>query len=253
MDGMITAPQRNPTTVAAMVFAGAAVVLGGYAILLWWDAIPLLRSVSGPAPEAADPVWGAFGVPPGTALLIAGLCLSAAVTLFWHARHSPSHDLGLDAKTGLYSPEYAARAAAGLIARDDENGRSRLALVQVRIDQLDDVRRRLGPAAADQLTMTIGRHIRSQTRGVDLPALTRGNDFVVFLRCAELEQTTAFCRRIATLLRADQLEWKGEVVKVSASMGVALRRPGEALEALQARARQNLATAQEDGPGRIVA
>lgn len=250
---MTTALQRNQAHLAAMVFAGVAVVLGGYAVLMWLDAIPAFRSVSSPAPGAAETVRDAFGVPPGTALLIAGLCLSAAVALFWRARHTPARDLGLDVKTGLFSPEYSEGAVAGLIARDDETGRSRLSLVHVRIDQLEDVRRRLGPAAADQLTATIGRHIRSQTRGVDLPTLARGAEFAVFLRCAELEQATAFCRRIATLLRADQLEWKGEVVKVSASMGVAVRRPGETLQDWQARARRNLATAQEGGPGRIVA
>ena len=46
----------------------------------------------------------------------------------------------------------------------------------------------------------------------------------------------AFCRRLTTLLGSEQLDWYGDVIKVSATMGITVRKAGESLRDLQQRA-----------------
>ena len=43
----------------------------------------------------------------------------------------------------------------------------------------------------------------------------------------------AFGRRLAMLLSGQQIGWRGDLIKVTVGMGVALRRTGESLEQLE--------------------
>ena len=224
-----------------------ALVLAGYATAHWLasgdpadGAGPLYRSVP-------EPMLPAQAV---TALLLAAGCLVAATALRLRGRHRPSGGTQ-DPLSGLFGPRRVAEVLPDLLARDDRAGRSRLALVRVEIDFIGGFQERYGKDAAEGVLVAIGRHILSQTRGVDLPTVDEGQGFSVYLRCTEVEQAGAFCRRLATLLRSDQFEWGGEVIKLSASMGVALRQVGEPLDAFQGRARQKLADAKAGGGGRI--
>lgn len=233
------------------MLAVVALALIGFAIASWLapmmavDAALPAIAVSGAHEPASAAMSG-----PAAALLTALLCLAAALILVLRARRSGAAGLH-GPLSGLYGAHEAAEVLADLLARDDRGGRSRLALVQIGVDAIEDIRERHGAAAVGDVLDTIGRHIRSQTRGVDLPTVAEGHGFAVFLRATEVEQAGAFCRRLATLLRSDQLEWRGEVIKVSASMGIVLREIGEPLDALQHRARQKLAEARTAGGGRI--
>ncbi|MCB1637103.1 MAG: hypothetical protein KDI51_21130, partial [Xanthomonadales bacterium] len=73
----------------------------------------------------------------------------------------------------------------------------------------------------------------------------------VFLHCREADQAVAFGRRLSMLLSGQQLDWHGDLIKVTVSMGIALRETGESMEQLNARAAARLAAAA--GPGQIVA
>lgn len=175
------------------------------------------------------------------ALGFALLLIACALVLRSHQRRLQS---GMrDPLTGLYTAPYAAEALPGLVARDDRAGHSRLVLVRVRIDGIDDIRRRYGGRAVDLVLGTAGRLIRSQTREDDLPVEPDDDGFAIFLHCEELDQAGAFCRRLATLLRSEQLDWHGDVIKVSASAGIAARQIGESIDAVQRRARRAFAPA----------
>jgi len=247
VDGTTAAAQRNPTTRLTQVLVVSALVLAGYATAHWLTpASPADAAVAlhPPVPQPMLPDQAA------AALLVAGICLVAAMALRMVGRRRASAGTR-DALSGLFGPRHAAELLPGLLERDDRTGRSRLALVQIEIDFIEGLRERYGKDATDGVLAAIGRHILSQTRGVDLPTVGEGRVFAVYLRCTEVEQAGAFCRRLATLLRSDQFEWGGEVIKLSASMGVALRQIGEPLDEFQGRARQKLADAKTAGGGRI--
>ena len=234
-----------------LAFAGLA--LTGYAIAHWLtragsaDATIGLYSAPGASAAAPGTVFG----PAAAALVMGGVCLASALTLTLRARRNRARDSMHDPVTGLYGPRYVAATLPALMERDDSSGRSRLALVRVDIDRIGDIRERHGESAVRELLGATGRHIRSQTRGADLPSAIEGCGFAVYLRCAEVEQAGAFCRRLTTLLRSEQFEWDGEVIKVAVSVGVALREIGETWDTLQDRAEQKLAHAKQAGGGQI--
>ena len=226
----------SPAERAALLFAFLGMALVGFVIGAW-------------EPLVADPSV-AFGGrrsvatnPPAGLLGLAVLFVGAAFLLARRGHKAGGEGLLCDPETGLYRPAYVAEAVNQLIAQDDRDGRSRLALVLIEIDFLDDVRRRYGRSATDQLLARVGRHVREQSRESDLP-MRDAYRFVVYLRCEDLEQADAFSRRLAILLSAEQFELQGDVVKVGVSMGATIRRTGEPLESMQRRAAAGLAEGQ---------
>jgi diguanylate cyclase (GGDEF)-like protein len=156
-----------------------------------------------------------------------------------------------DAITGLYDRAYVEDWVPRLMARDDRAGHSQLALIVLRIDLLDQIERRYGAAVTAQALRLVGRKICSQIRTGDIPARLDARTLGVFLQCDEAEQAVAFGRRLGMLLGAEQLDWRGDVIKVSASMGVAVRATNESLDALYARAADRLRQASDSGSGQI--
>ena len=218
-----------------MVLTGIAFLV--YATAGWMGFAPepsLTSSV-----HTAIPGDGDAPMPLGkeaTAVLALGFSLLLiACALLLRSRQDLLQSGLRDPCTGLYTALYAAEALPVLVARDDRTGQSRLVLVLVQIDGIDDIRRRYGGRAVDLVLGTAGRLIRSQTREDDLPVEPDDDGFAIFLHCEEPEQATAFCRRLATLLRSEQLEWNGDVIKVSASTRIAAREIGESIDALRQR------------------
>lgn len=234
MDIPATEAHNNLAGRAALFMAIMGIGLVGYVVGGWFG--PAGESV---LLDSASPV-GAHGLSnagASFAVLAVGFgLLLVASALLMRSRQSLSQAVMRDPLTGLYSRFYAAEALPGLFARDDRTGRSRLVLVRVEIDGLNDVRRRQGAAAAEFVLATVGRHIRSQTREDDLPVEPDGEGFAIYLHCEDADHARAFCRRLATLLRGEQLDWEGDVIKIAASMWIAVRQIGESSDEMRQRA-----------------
>jgi diguanylate cyclase (GGDEF)-like protein len=185
-------------------------------------------------------------------LVVAGVLMTAAWVLVSRLRRAASDVALRDATSSLYNRVYMDEMVARLAARDDRAGRSQIALVMLRIDYLEQIGLRYGQSAADRVLGLVGRKIRSQAREGDIAARFDQQTLAVFLQCEEAEQAVAFGRRLATLLGAEQLDWRGDVIKVTASMGVAVRALGESVDALSGRAAARLAQASGSGSGRIL-
>lgn len=237
-------------------------------MLLACVAIGLLGYVAGggtrPAPgtTAVAPAFAAvqavaragmtLNVAATAMLCMAGGLLLAAFGMLLRAERAREQSGARDPLTGLCTEAYLAEVLPGLVARDDRAGRSQLALIRVAIDLIEDVQRRYGRQAADLVLGSIGRHIRSQTREGDLAACLDREGFAIYLHCSEVEQAKAFCRRLGSLLASEQWDWRGGIIKVTASMGIALREPAEPIRALQARALLSLGEAQRSAGVQIV-
>jgi len=219
--------------------------LVGYVIGGWF--VPRSEPAAAATAYGGMPTEATVGAATGGAafavLAIGFGLLLVASALVLRSSQSLSQAVMRDPLTGLYSRFYAAEALPGLFARDDRSGHSRLVLVRVEIDGLGDIRRRYGSRAAAFTISTVGRHIRSQTREDDLPVEPDGEGFAIYLHCEEADQARAFCRRLTTLLRSEQLEWEGEVIQVSASMWITVRQVGETNDAMQQRSSTGLGQA----------
>lgn len=202
---------------------------------------------AGSAPVAS----GVGGVAVGLLLLIVNGGLAAV----WLARR---RRVGVDAAlrdpaTGLYHRAYMEELVPRLAARDDRTGRSQIALILLRIDLFERLGSRYGPAFGDRALALVGQMIRSQTREGDVPARFDAQTLAVFLHSEDASQAAAFGRRLATLLDAEQIAVQGDEVKVSVSMGIAVRAAGEPLEALYRRAGDRLTQAMDGTAGRVLA
>ena len=186
--------------------------------------------------------------------LLLGIALLAALlagVAFVRVRRGYADTIARDAVTALYTRQYVDEMVPRLMARDDRGGCSELALVLIGVDFLDDIRQRYGDRVVDEVMRLVGRQICGQARADDLPSRFDDTHFAVYLHCREADHAVAFGRRLAMLLSGQQLDWHGDLIKVTVSMGIALRETGESMEQLNARAAARLAAAA--GPGQIVA
>ena len=157
----------------------------------------------------------------------------------------------VDKLSGLYLEPCANEMAERLVARDERAGRSELALVVISIDGLEQLVARYGDDVLESVLGLVGRQVRSQVRGSDIAFRMRPFLLGVYLHCEETEQASAFGRRIAVLLTTQQLEWRGDEIKLTVSMGIANRRAGEDLDQLRQRAGHLCELAEGEGGNRI--
>ena len=238
-----------PVSRPALLLAFAGIGLVGYLVGGWFAGSP--DKAAGSAIYGPAPIGQSIATP--ITLVLATLSVALAVSLSWRSRRKAPQSSLRDPLSGLFTAAYVDEALPRLMARDDRNGRSQLALVRVGLDSIEDVRRRYGAAAADKVLAAAGRHIASQTRDCDLPVEPDAQGFSVFLHCEDAEQAAAFCRRLSTLLHSEQLDWRGDAIKVSTHMGIAVRKLGEPVEQLTDRATSNQQLAAGSVPGQVVA
>jgi diguanylate cyclase (GGDEF)-like protein len=189
----------------------------------------------------------------GALAVVAAMLVITSALVLVRSRELSAASAARDPVTGLYTRGYADEVIATLMARDDRAERSQLALVLIRIDHLAPIRRRYGQSAVDHAMQFIGGQILGQVRAGDVAVRHADHWVAVFLQCDEIDQAVSFGRRVAMLLSAQQLDWRGEVIKISVSMGVVLRLPGEPLSAVCRRADRQLDEAVRSEQGRIAA
>ena len=223
----------------ALLFAFVATTLVGIAIGGW---------MLSEEPPGRMPLSGAGLRAPHTAFAAAGALLGISSVLVWRKRRPRFDPATRDPHTGLYLREFVDESLRNQVALEDRDGHNRLALVLVDIDGLAQLRERYGGAAIGRMDALLGRQLRSQARAGDLPTQLGEGRFAVYLQCGEREQAEAYCRRVAMLLAGDQIDVRGDVLKVSATMRIAVRRPGEPLDVLYERASTQLDTVPQSTP-----
>lgn len=174
--------------------------------------------------------------------LLGGLLTGGGLAYFLGRQRQPRADAALyDQATGLLRRAPADAVAATLVARDERDGASRLALVVVGIEGADATAQRYGQRAVEQLLAMVAVVLRTQCRGADLPFRLQSRELAVYLHSDGIEQAEAFVRRIGVLLASQQLDWRGDVLKPVVRSAIVMHRVDQSLEALTQEARQRLA------------
>lgn len=167
------------------------------------------------------------------------------------AQHQAMHD----ALTGLANR----RALQERLTRElahAQAGRALLALCFMDLDGFKDINDRLGHDAGDEVLRIIARRLLTQARAGDSVARLGGDEFVMLLTGLRSDEDAAQImeRCMASIQHTMQLPG-GETVRVGASMGIALVRPGERLDSAQQllqRADEAMYAAKRAGKGRVV-
>jgi diguanylate cyclase (GGDEF)-like protein len=152
-----------------------------------------------------------------------------------------------DALTGLYNRNYLADALRRLCAVDDGQGGSRVAALMIDVDHFKRVNDTLGHQMGDKVLAAVAAAIMRAIRPDDVAVRFGGEEFVVVLADIDVYSAKAIAERI----RASIAQTSSGLPDVTASVGVALRSPGESCDSLVGRADEALYCAKEGGRDRV--
>ncbi len=152
-----------------------------------------------------------------------------------------------DPLTGLYNRRKLEEALGREIERAGRYQRP-LSLIMLDVDNLKAVNDRFGHQAGDEVLRHTAAVIREQIRGVDIATRYGGDEFMIVLPEAGLEEATLVAKRIISRIP----EVHPDYVEVSISLGVVQWGPGFAsLKELLHQVDRTLYEAKEMGKGRI--
>jgi len=160
-----------------------------------------------------------------------------------------SHDTRGDALTGLADRAQLEAASAGLALQFPD---APLTLIAVDVDHLRHVNDHRSHAVGDAVLRAVAEVLRAQSRPQDVLARADGGLFLVALG-GPVSTTRALL--VAERLRAaiERHDWAalGDGLRVTASLGVAARAPGEPLDEVLARAGAALQDCKRGGRNQV--
>lgn len=153
----------------------------------------------------------------------------------------------VDALTGLLNR----RAVLGQLTWQLAHARRSklpLSVVMLDVDRFKSINDSWGHAAGDDVLRGLGRVCRGMVREVDVCGRLGGEEFLLVLPDTDLAGASRMCRRLLRALRWNEVEVDtGDVLTVTASVGVASAREGETIEELLARADDAMFAAKAGG------
>lgn len=160
-----------------------------------------------------------------------------------------------DPLTGLHNRYFGLRLladiAAAAAARPAGPG---FAVMMVDLDRFKTVNDRWGHAAGDAVLAEVAQRLSVNLRAGDLVARVGGEEFLVALPATDLPDARRVAERLREAVRERAFTLpSGEVLRVTASIGLALAEGGaaEAVEAVVERADRALMTAKTAGRNRV--
>jgi two-component system, cell cycle response regulator len=170
------------------------------------------------------------------------------VTLVEHTERLASHDQ----LTGIMNRR-AFNAALKREISQAERLNIDVCLLLLDVDKFKAVNDTHGHPMGDSVLAAVGKSLPSMLRGYDYAARWGGEEFVVALPHTGEAGALKVAERIRARIEALALTTpSGERLPITASIGVAVRRPGEALEALVERADKAMYEAKASGRNRVV-
>ena len=141
-----------------------------------------------------------------------------------------------DDLTGLLNRRELLERLESLLSASRRHDDDELGLLFLDLDLFKQINDSLGHAAGDTVLRTVAERVRNRLRKGDLAGRMGGDEFVVVLSgLKDLAAATTVAETIAAAIQQPIHGSDFEIV-ISASLGVTLARPGEALDDLMARA-----------------
>ncbi|MGY6554004.1 MAG: diguanylate cyclase [Wenzhouxiangella sp.] len=137
--------------------------------------------------------------------------------------------------------------------RDDSELQGRLALVVFDLDHFKTINDVYGHQAGDDVLQAVARRIARESRQIDRAFRIGGEEFLVLLPGAGLEQAAQVAERYRAALAATPEPYRGGVIEINASFGVVQWRGGdEGWDDLLRRADRALYQAKCGGRNKVV-
>jgi diguanylate cyclase (GGDEF)-like protein len=154
----------------------------------------------------------------------------------------------LDPLTGLYNRRYFNRIARREFQRFERYG-TPIAVLIVDLDHFKSINDTYGHPAGDEVLERVGRLCQQSVRRPDVVGRYGGEEFVILAPETEVEpDARTLAERLREAIEKFEVDWEGEMVTVTASIGVTgLRDDDDSVETMLQRADKALYRAKEDG------
>ena len=221
----------------------AALLLMRVAVMLRFDAMGY------PAVEREmTRLWLEGSLVTNSAIVFGFMFLSAAkqrVELLWHAQ--------VDELTGLLNRWALTRIALREISRCSRT-KGLIAVVMMDLDGLKGMNDSLGHGCGDAVLQAVAGVLRDTVREQDSVARIGGDEFCILLPETSLAEAMTAAERMRSRIDALILQYRGEVVRVRASLGVASSEDcGLSLQCLMDKSDVALYRAKRAGKNRVMA
>lgn len=156
-----------------------------------------------------------------------------------------------DPLTGLLNRASMARMLDRELAVATRSGRQVCMLV-VDVDFFKQVNDTHGHQAGDHVLVAVAERLRALTRRSDMVFRYGGEEFVIVISETDAESAATAAERVQEVIRsAPHTLDAGEQIRITASIGVAMQRPGDSPASLFKRADQAMYRAKNTGRDRI--
>lgn len=156
-----------------------------------------------------------------------------------------------DDLTGVFNRRHFTRVADNEIARAHRFGKTFSAII-LDVDDFKRVNDQNGHSAGDAVLKSVATTCDRLCRRIDTFARYGGDEFLFLLPECSLTEAVAFAERIRAAVQELRIEHDGQVVRVTASLGVqAFAGGNESVETLLARADHAMYMAKEAGKNQV--
>ena len=159
-----------------------------------------------------------------------------------------------DALTGLHNRRYMAGQLQAMVSRAGQGG-DPVAVLVMDIDHFKAVNDGFGHDAGDEVLREFAVRLATNVRAIDLPCRLGGEEFVVVMPGASLEDATRVADRIRRDIEAQPFPIMGgaEGLTITVSIGVAASVAGDTPEALLKRGDEGVYEAKAHGRNQVIA
>jgi two-component system, cell cycle response regulator len=122
----------------------------------------------------------------------------------------------------------------------------------IAIDGLDSVKARYGSGAVTSLIRSAGQTLENSLRPTDFLGRWKENEFLAVLTECSADEVARVGDRLKKMVNQCKVEWWGDVLQVTVSMGATSSRTGDKAEAMLQRAEYGLEQSIKQGGNRVV-
>lgn len=171
----------------------------------------------------------------GAALLLHTLRLRTEVTTrtrqLSDAKGQAEVEARTDYLTGLPNRRHFLECLTRDIAQSERHNLP-LALIMIDIDYFKEVNDQYGHAAGDEVLRRISEQLQVHIREGDVVARMGGEEFAVACLNTEQQEALALAHRLCRGVEAQTVEYDGDAIRVTVSIGLAAHEPGEGVNGL---------------------